>query len=406
MRTLALLLLTAGLAAAGPTPTGKRLVFVQAIWRHGDRAPGGLPYPHDANGEERWPRGWNQLTNEGMRQLRDLGAFFRQRYAGRFVNATYRVREVAVVSTDKERALVSAQAMLHGFFPPAAAADRFDAALDWQPIPVHSAGVGAEDPLLKPTAFACPRFDRKVRRVRETFAERLFADYAELFAFLRSATGFPQFGLEELKQLGEVAKEIDHRLPQPAWIDRRWPQYANRSTVELIVQLGLRERLTRLSTPELVRLRGGFLLGDWLKRADRVARGKQRKPQKMLLYSSHDGTLQSFLHVLGVADGVQIPYGGCVLMEIFADARGEHTAKLLFRHGHELSPLKVRGCGEECPVERLITLLEKNAILSLKQMHRECEREFCKAPIPDSSKQAAREKKQRKQQQKKLALKH
>lgn len=147
MRAFVLLLLTAGLAAGSPAPVGKRLKFVQAIWRHGDRAPGGLPYPLDTNGEEHWPRGWNQLTNEGMRQLQDLGAFFRRRYAGRFLNATYRVKEVAVVSTDKERALVSAQSMLHGFFPPSTAADRFDAAVAWQPIPVHSAGFGAEDPV-------------------------------------------------------------------------------------------------------------------------------------------------------------------------------------------------------------------------------------------------------------------
>ncbi|VDD85435.1 unnamed protein product [Enterobius vermicularis] len=41
----------------------RELVYVQAIWRHGDRAPNKLPYPNDMNTEEAWPRGWSQLTN-------------------------------------------------------------------------------------------------------------------------------------------------------------------------------------------------------------------------------------------------------------------------------------------------------------------------------------------------------
>ena len=41
----------------------RELKFVQAIWRHGDRAPSNKPYPNDPNDESSWPRGWNQLTN-------------------------------------------------------------------------------------------------------------------------------------------------------------------------------------------------------------------------------------------------------------------------------------------------------------------------------------------------------
>jgi prostatic aicd phosphatase len=74
----------------------KQLQFVQAVWRHGDRAPSDLPYPNDKYDEEYWPRGWNQLTNEGMRQLKDLGQFMRQRYVGSFINHTYNVKEVSL----------------------------------------------------------------------------------------------------------------------------------------------------------------------------------------------------------------------------------------------------------------------------------------------------------------------
>jgi hypothetical protein len=42
---------------------GDELKFVHAIWRHGFRAPGGLPYPLDNYDESYWPRGWDQLTD-------------------------------------------------------------------------------------------------------------------------------------------------------------------------------------------------------------------------------------------------------------------------------------------------------------------------------------------------------
>lgn len=42
---------------------GRTLKFVQALWRHGDRAPFGKCYPLDPYDESFWPRGWSQLTN-------------------------------------------------------------------------------------------------------------------------------------------------------------------------------------------------------------------------------------------------------------------------------------------------------------------------------------------------------
>jgi hypothetical protein len=58
-------------------------------------------------------------------------------------NQTY---QVFVQSSDKARAIVSAQSLLYGFFPPAAH-ERFDSAINWHPIPVHCSGVDDEDPV-------------------------------------------------------------------------------------------------------------------------------------------------------------------------------------------------------------------------------------------------------------------
>jgi hypothetical protein len=76
--------------------TSRDLVLVQTIFRHGDRAPS-LPYPTDPYGSgEYWPRGWSQLTNEGMRQMHALGRFYRHRYVHRMklLAPSYRIDEV------------------------------------------------------------------------------------------------------------------------------------------------------------------------------------------------------------------------------------------------------------------------------------------------------------------------
>lgn len=41
---------------------GKQLKLVQAVWRHGDRAPKVKSYKNDPYDERIWTRGWNQLT--------------------------------------------------------------------------------------------------------------------------------------------------------------------------------------------------------------------------------------------------------------------------------------------------------------------------------------------------------
>ncbi|KAE9411684.1 hypothetical protein Angca_001359, partial [Angiostrongylus cantonensis] len=41
----------------------RKLVFVEATWRHGDPAPQSLPYTRHPYNDTAWKRGWLQLTN-------------------------------------------------------------------------------------------------------------------------------------------------------------------------------------------------------------------------------------------------------------------------------------------------------------------------------------------------------
>lgn len=86
-------------------------------------------------------------------------------------------------------------------------------------------------------------------------------------------------------------------MAQPEWVHRRWPEYGNKSTLELIVELRAEERIAQFNAnDEMRQLSGGFLLGDWLKRALEMASGEYeketivngvvKKPRKMMLYSA------------------------------------------------------------------------------------------------------------------------
>lgn len=66
-----LLLLYLFLIISANELTTQDLIYVQAIWRHGDRAPDYLPYPNDAYNETAWPHGWGQLTDVGTLILQE-----------------------------------------------------------------------------------------------------------------------------------------------------------------------------------------------------------------------------------------------------------------------------------------------------------------------------------------------
>jgi hypothetical protein len=87
------------------------------------------------------------LFQLGMKQLKNLGEFFQQRYAGSFASMDFNSTQVFIRSSDSDRALVSAQSMLNGFFPPTDKIEKFEDDLDWQPIAVHAATPNEPDPV-------------------------------------------------------------------------------------------------------------------------------------------------------------------------------------------------------------------------------------------------------------------
>ncbi|KAK6023941.1 histidine acid phosphatase, partial [Ostertagia ostertagi] len=257
-RRISILLATVSLYSIISSVTPKELVFVQAIWRHGDRAPLKLPYPKDPYTEAAWQRGWAQLTNVGMNQLNELGRYFRFTY-NFFVSKVYNPSEVYIRSSDSDRALTSAQAFTSGFYP-ANGSFQWQAGDPWQPIPIHANSPGEPDLLTKPTSIACKKYDDLVDAEDDEQAKRFDVQYSEMFKILGEGTGIANFSYKNINKIYDVTRELIHNMTakQPSWVFKYWPQYNNRSTMDIITELRTIRMITKFNSTEKANFYNGM----------------------------------------------------------------------------------------------------------------------------------------------------
>uniref|UniRef100_A0A914EF15 Uncharacterized protein n=1 Tax=Acrobeloides nanus TaxID=290746 RepID=A0A914EF15_9BILA len=108
------------------------LIFIQAVWRHGDRLPT-LTYPNDPLQEPQWIdlpdkgfQGFGQLTTKGMAQHFIMGQRLRSKYVNdtaspsgtNILSPVYKMHEIYIRSTDVNRTIISAMSNLIGMLNP------------------------------------------------------------------------------------------------------------------------------------------------------------------------------------------------------------------------------------------------------------------------------------------------
>ncbi|GMR38966.1 hypothetical protein PMAYCL1PPCAC_09161 [Pristionchus mayeri] len=133
-------------------PAGKiKLIFANAVWRHGDRSPE-RQLPGDGTdkfSEDDWKfggGGYGELSPEGMAQQYMVGTKIAKRYMQQFQFLTkqYRANEIYIQSTDYNRTLISAYSNLAGMYAGTAVPDSdFPSGVQgwpkgWVPVPVHT----------------------------------------------------------------------------------------------------------------------------------------------------------------------------------------------------------------------------------------------------------------------------
>ncbi|ULT86136.1 hypothetical protein L3Y34_006078 [Caenorhabditis briggsae] len=278
------------------------LIMMQAIWRHGDRAPGDLPYPKDRYNETYWPRGWDQLTNKGIWQAVELGIWLRQRY-GATVLPVFNKNKVFILSSDSERAIETAQGVSAGLFPPVDDRVWESSYLRyWQPTPIQTA-YGTIDALLRPTKVDCPAYDLANEQEESPIAAQINNEYGQMFKWLQNTTGMESIDFWNINDLYDIQRELDHNMPQPSWLN----QVFNGTTImDHIRELKRITRNQEFNSPTKAKFRGGYLVNEFLKNMEDFKANKTEK--NAMMYSSHDGTLSALLYALNVSNDQLVPY--------------------------------------------------------------------------------------------------
>lgn len=78
-----------------------------------------------------------QLTNIGEKQQFELGNFLRERYDG-FLDRFYSPHEIFVMSSDRDRTIMSAQVNLAALYKPPNISQNWNPLLPWTPVPIRT----------------------------------------------------------------------------------------------------------------------------------------------------------------------------------------------------------------------------------------------------------------------------
>ena len=167
----------------------KQVVFAIDIIRHGDRTPYCSEIPINPYN---WPEGLGELTAIGIQQEFSLGRNLRSIYIKQYglLPEKYDSSSLYVRSSDFNRTLMSAQALLIGLYPLGTGPK-----LPHQPIPIHTVPK-AEDRLLLPKPEFLSLIDKYPKILTDW--QNKTAQYQPKFQHWSQVTGLSIKKLEDI----------------------------------------------------------------------------------------------------------------------------------------------------------------------------------------------------------------
>ncbi|KAI6193125.1 Acid phosphatase [Aphelenchoides besseyi] len=358
--------------------TQDELVFVQSLFRHGDRTPESAFYYDKPN---QWP-GFAEVTVKGMEQMVALGKKLRTKYVEtlKFISHYYNPKEVYFRSSDRNRTLQSALAKIVGFVKGRRGIEYPDLK-DWPDgyvvVPVHTIDY-----------YTDTVFNQYIKCEKAEQARKLLMNAPE-YRLLRMKTARL---LQHLSTLRNQTITLEnayffydiwhiHRLNNvpmpPGFTDELYKQFEAVAFVMHDYQFGVGIRpfhgmdLRR----ELTRLRGGSilseLLGNMETKVECLYDSKNKKAcqwirdLKYYAYSGHDTTIEVLFSAFGFentnyVDVGEPKYAACLTFELWK-SNNEHYVKVLYwppGMGTFDITTDIVGCDEEkCSLSRFVDRL-------------------------------------------------
>lgn len=205
--------------------------------------------------------------------------------------------------------------------------------------------------------------------------QRIYSEYADLFPFLTQASGLNITTITDVYWLFNTLEiERDqHKEFSPIQFLHflsvltvsfillcRLPAWAERAikpngTMEYIAKFDYK---TYADTPQLARLKSGFLLKEILEHFSQKIDSTLQPNRSFWMYSAHDVTILNMLNSLGLFELHISPYASSLHLELFKTDESEHYIQLFYRkaEGEYPAPMNIPGCGEKCPLKQFYEL--------------------------------------------------
>nr|XP_023029732.1 uncharacterized protein LOC111517716 [Leptinotarsa decemlineata] len=330
------------------------LQLVNVLFRHGNRTADSQAelYPKDPYFNYTYfPYGLGQLTNAGKKREYDVGVALRRRY-DKFLGKYYYPEIIEAISTDYNRTKMSLQLVLAGLFPPRRE-DMFQDAFFWQPVPFNYLPRPQDKVLLGVICpnylalydkyVATPKVQQKLRRNRRIF------DYISQHSGL-NVTRF----IDVYQLYFGLSTEQEYGLELPAWTASIWP--------ETVINMSIEEYYVSMGTSNLRKMAVGYFLHKVLEDAKRKMTTNRKLCRKIHLYSAHENNIAQLLIALGVFNEPHVPnYGAYAILELHK-IRGIYGFKIFYDNWTGGGPqlLKMPGCGEFCPLDKFVSLIDEH----------------------------------------------
>lgn len=280
----------------------ERLIFAMDLIRHGDRTPiHEIPKALHA-----WQDGLGELTAIGIKQETQLGQELRKKYVNQYhlLPITYHPATVFVRSTDKRRAIMSAESLLLGLYPVSKRGSSLE-------IPVYIVP-NKEDKLLVARS-SWNIFDMLYQHFKESkLWHEKTKNLQPKLKYWSEKTGMALNNFKQVERLGNnlFIRQI-HHVPLP-------PGITNTDAKE-IISLGEYGTINRFKFKSITYPMGHQFINTMIDYFKMVI--ADQTTLKYVLFSAHDSTIMSVMNTLGVPVEKIPPYASHLNFALFKEGQ-------------------------------------------------------------------------------------
>ncbi|XP_063723794.1 testicular acid phosphatase homolog [Symsagittifera roscoffensis] len=285
------------------------LVYLQAVCRHGDRAP--IEFHPNYQHIEKWNMGRGRLTEKGMDQCYLNGRMYRNHYQKLF-SEPYNPNEMIIQSSHIDRTITSGQSFAAGFLGSGYLPEVSNTG-KYVPYPVHSIS-DEVDYYLAGAGRICAQLISIFEDYTASQHYSLFvAENQEKIGHVCEKAGYPlkEWSLTSVCRLADTFTcDKAHGLSLPDWLDE--------DTWQTILNISQKARELRLTYPgvKTYQVGGGGFIHLLLENLRGFVNGTQNETV-FNLYYAHDNTLLGFLTNLNYDDLRSNPvYTSCINIEL------------------------------------------------------------------------------------------